>query len=233
MSASTMPLADAVLRDLGGHRFKDLAVPERLYQLRDRDFPRLKSLFQTNLPIPANPLVGRRKELADVLRALHGTERIVTVTGPGGIGKTRFALAAAAGHLTSFRTVSGSRSHPVRDPGVVLPTIARALSIDGDLAHRLRDKRCLLLIDNFEQVVAAARQVAELVGACPTVRVLATSREPLRVSAEREYRLRPLPSRSASGSTDCRLRSSSPPPGSGFSSRSCSSNGSTAASPCS
>jgi predicted ATPase len=193
VSASTLPLVDSILRDLGEHRFKDLSAPERVYQLGDRDFPRLKTLYQSNLPIPANPLVGRERELADVLRAVRDEERVVTVTGPGGIGKTRFALAAAAEASDEFPDgVWFVDLTPVRDPGVVLPTIAHAVGIDGDLSRRLRDERCLLLIDNFEQVIAAAADVAELVGASPGVRVLATSREPLRIAAEREYKLPPL-----------------------------------------
>lgn len=194
VSASTMPLVDSALRDLGEHRFKDLAAPERVYQLGDRDFPRLQSLYQSNLPIPANPLVGREEALADVLLALREEPRVVTVTGPGGVGKTRFALAAAAEASDAFPDgVWFVDLTPVRDPGVVMPTIAHALGIDGDLTRRLRDERCLLLIDNFEQVIAAAAGVADLVGAGPGVRVLATSREPLRIAAEREYKLPPLP----------------------------------------
>ena len=198
VSSSTMPLVDVTLRDLGEHRFKDLAAPERVYQLGDHDFPRLKTLYQTNLPIPANPLVGRERELADVVRALREGERVVTVTGPGGIGKTRFALAAAAAASDEFPDgVWFVDLRPVRDPGVVIPTIAHALGIDGDISRRLRDERCLLLIDNFEQVVAAAGRIAQLVGASPGTRVLATSREPLRIAAEREYKLPPLPESAA------------------------------------
>jgi len=197
VSVSTRPLVDSVLRDLGEHRFKDLVAPERVFQLGGCDFPRLKTLYQSNLPVPANPLVGREEELEDVIRALHD-ERVVTITGPGGIGKTRFALAAAAEASDGFPDgVWFVDLTPVRDPGVVLPTIAHTLSIDGDLGRRLREERCLLVVDNFEQVVAAAGDVAEVVGAGPGVRVLATSREPLRIAAEREYKLSPLPGSSA------------------------------------
>ena len=195
VSAATASLLDDELVDLGEHRFKDLAAAERVYQLGQREFPRLKTLYQTNLPIPANPLVGRKKELADVLHVFReDTDRVVTVTGPGGIGKTRFSLAAAAEASEDFPDgVWFVDLTPVRDPGVVVPTIAHSLGVDGDLSRRLREERCLVLLDNFEQVVAAATDVAELVASCPDLRVLVTSREPLRIAAEREYQLRPLP----------------------------------------
>jgi predicted ATPase/class 3 adenylate cyclase len=194
VSATTAPLLEGGLIDLGEHRFKDLAAPERVFQLGDRAFPRLASLYQTNLPIPANPLVGREQEVADVLEAFRGGERVVTVTGPGGIGKTRFALAAAAEASDDFPDgVWFVDLSPVRDPRVVMPTIAHTLGIDGDLSRRLRGDRCLLLLDNFEQVVGAAGEIAALVGTCPGVRLLVTSREPLRVAAEHEYKLPTLP----------------------------------------
>ena len=195
VSASTASLLETPLHDLGEHRFKDLAAPERVYQLGDRQFPALKSLYRTNLPIPANPLVGRKKELADVLRLVDdGPAAVVTVIGPGGIGKTRFALAVAGEAAERFPDgVWFVDLSPLRDPGLVMPTIAHTLGIDGDLARRLGDARCLLLVDNFEQVVAAASDLASLVAACPELRILATSREPLRIAAEHEYQLRSLP----------------------------------------
>jgi predicted ATPase/class 3 adenylate cyclase len=194
VSAATAALVEHDLRDLGEHRFKDLAAPERVFQLGHAQFASLKSLYRTNLPVPANPLVGRRRELVDVL-ALVGDEatRAITITGPGGIGKTRFALAAAAESSDHFPDgVWFIDLTPVRDPRLVLSTVAQAAGSDGDLRHSLRDTRCLLVLDNFEQVVAAARDVAELLASCPRVRVLATSREPLRIAFEREYQLPPL-----------------------------------------
>ncbi|HET8968490.1 MAG TPA: NB-ARC domain-containing protein, partial [Gaiellaceae bacterium] len=195
VSASTALLVEIELTDLGRHRFKDLAAPEQVFQLGAAAFPPLSSLFRTNLPIPANPLIGRKKELVDVLRLLlTGSARAVTVTGPGGIGKTRFAIAAAAEASDDFPDgVWFVDLTPVRDPALVPSTIAHAAGAEGDLARALRDSRCLLVLDNFEQVVAAARDVAEVLAACPSVRVLATSREPLRIAAEQEYELRPLP----------------------------------------
>jgi predicted ATPase len=193
-AASTAALLDVDLTDLGEHRFKDLAAPERIFQVGAANFPPLKSLYRTNLPVPANPLVGRKKELVEVLRLVQGDARLVTVVGPGGVGKTRFALATAAEAADAFPDgVWFVDLSPVRDAQLVLPTVAHALGADGDLTRHLRDAACLLLIDNFEQVVGAAGDLAPLVASCPDVRVLVTSREPLRISAEREYALRPLP----------------------------------------
>jgi predicted ATPase len=194
VGSSTAALVDVDLVDLGEHRFKDLASAERVFQLGSTEFPPLKSLYRTNLPVPANPLVGRKKELVDVLRLVQGDTRVVTIVGPGGVGKTRFALETAAEAADSFPDgVWFVDLSPVRDARLVLPTVAHALGVDGDLERHLRDCVCLLLVDNFEQVVGAAADLAPLVASCPDVRVLVTSREPLRIAAEREYELRPLP----------------------------------------
>ena len=196
LSASTAVLLDESfeLIDLGEHRFKDLAAAERVFQLGVERFPPLKSLFRTNLPVPANPLVGRSKEMLEVGHMLGDGARLVTITGPGGVGKTRFALAAASEASDRFPDgVWFVDLSPVRDPALVAPTIAHTIEADGDLAHHLRDASSLLVIDNFEQVIAAARDLALLLGACPNVRVLATSREALRISHEQEYSLDPLP----------------------------------------
>ncbi|HEX5729804.1 adenylate/guanylate cyclase domain-containing protein, partial [Microbacterium sp.] len=138
------------LVDLGEHRFKDLAAPERVYQLGDGEFPPLKSLYRSNLPLAANPLVGRKKELADVLKALLDGSRAVTITGPGGVGKTRFALAVAGEAAHAFP--DGVWFVPLaalRDPALVLPTVAVAIGADGDVARHIGDSQCLLFLDNF------------------------------------------------------------------------------------
>src|SRR4051794_11537916 len=195
VSTSTAALVDErfELVDLGEHRFKDLAAAERVFQLGGKRFPALKSLFRTNLPVPANPLVGRKREIHDVGRLLGNGPRLVTITGPGGVGKTRFALAAASEASDRFPDgVWFVDLSPVRDPALVAPMIAHAIDVDGDLAHHLLHSRSLLVIDNFEQVIGAARDLALLLGACPDLRLLATSREPLRISHEQEYPLDPL-----------------------------------------
>ncbi len=181
------------LHDLGAHRLKDLAEPERIYQLGDGDFPPLKTINNSNLPLPAEPLVGRKKELADILRLLRDSARLVTVTGPGGMGKTRFALEAASELIETFRDgVWWIGLAPIRDARLVLPTIANALGLQGDPAAELGRKELLLLLDNFEHVVDAAVGVAEIQRRCAGVAVLVTSREPLHVAGERELALAPL-----------------------------------------
>jgi predicted ATPase len=195
VSQATRDLAaDNGLRDLGEHRLKDLAAPERIYQLGEGEFPPLKSLNNSNLPLPAEPLIGRKKELADVLQSLRAGTRVLTIAGPGGIGKTRFALEAAAESIDDFRDgVWWVGLAPVRDPTLVLPTIASVVGAKGRLSDALKGKRLLLLLDNFEQVVEAAREVADLQQTCADVAVLVTSREPLHIDGEREYALPPLP----------------------------------------
>ena len=195
MSSAAVALVDLEVRDLGDHRLKDLSAPERIYQFGDREFPRLKSLFQTNLPVPANPLIDRKKELADVLSLLTTDgARVVSVTGPGGVGKTRFALAAAGEAADRFPDgVWFVPMAPLRDSQLVLPSIAKAVGAEADLLRHVAGLECLLLLDNFESVIGAAADIAALAAAAPAVRMLVTTREPLRIAIEREYRLGPLP----------------------------------------
>src|SRR5215213_2851029 len=158
VSAATRALVDGELRDRGEHRLKDLSAPERIYQLGDHDFPPLKSLHRTNLPVPATPFLGRERELAEVLDLLEGGDlRLVTLTGPGGTGKTRLALqaagAAADAHPDGVYWVPLA---PLRDPELVLQAAAQALAAEDGLAEDIGDKSLLLLFDNFEHVVEAA-----------------------------------------------------------------------------
>jgi predicted ATPase/class 3 adenylate cyclase len=185
---------DVELRDLGEHRLKDLAAPLRLHQLGRDEFPRLRSLSQARLPLEREPLVGRKRELSELLRLLRAEHaRIVTVTGPGGIGKTSLAISAAAELVEAFQDgVTLVELAAVRDADHVLPAIADALGADGDAAAHIGDHELLLVLDNFEQVVEAAPVIANLLAVCPNLRALVTSREPLRVAAEREFPLRPL-----------------------------------------
>ncbi|MBA3376635.1 MAG: adenylate/guanylate cyclase domain-containing protein [Actinobacteria bacterium] len=189
VSASTSALVELELRDLGEHRFKDLSAAERVYQLGDGDFPPLRSLYWTNLPVPATPFVGRAGELTEVVELLFRHEvRLLTLTGPGGTGKTRLALQAAA--ETSDRYPDGIwwvPLAPLMDPAVVPAQIAQALGATGELCAHVSDKRLLLLLDNFEHLLDAAPGVASLLGACPNLEVLATSRELLRLQAEFAY----------------------------------------------
>jgi predicted ATPase/class 3 adenylate cyclase len=182
------------LRDLGEHRLKDISAPVRLFQLGRNEFPPLRSLNRGRLPVEAIALLGRRRELADLLRLL-GKERVrlVTLTGPGGIGKTSFAVAGASELIESFDDgVTLVELATIRDPALVLPTIADALDAEGDVAEHIGARELLLVLDNFEQVVEAAGDVARMQSMCPNLSILATSREPLRVAGEREFPLRPL-----------------------------------------
>jgi predicted ATPase len=187
LSQATRDLAGADrLRDLGLHRLKDLTEPERLYQLGEDEFPPLKSLDQTNLPVQPTPFVGRERELADVL-ALLETHRIVTLTGPGGAGKTRLALQAAAESVEQYGDgIWFVALAAIRDPQLIEPTIAGVVGGPDDLHEFLADKRMLLVLDNLEQLLPEAADIVVRLDA----RILATSRTRLNVTAEQEF---PLP----------------------------------------
>ncbi len=193
VSASTAALVGVEeLRDLGEHRLKDLSAPERIYHVGDEDFPALKSLYRTNLPIPATPFLGRENELAEVLDLLEDA-RLLTLTGPGGTGKTRLGLQAAAEASDRYPDgVFWVPLAPLRDAELVLETAGQALGATDGLADHVSDKSLLLLLDNFEHVVEAAEGLAELLAACPNLQLLVTSRELLRLPAEQAYPVPPL-----------------------------------------
>jgi predicted ATPase len=206
--ADALP-AGVALRALGPHRLKDLDQPAPLYQLvvvgLPADFPPPRTLDRHahNLPIQPTPLVGRAAEVAAVCALLRrGDVRLVTLTGPGGVGKTRLALQVGAELLDQFADgVWFVPLAPIVDPDLVAPTIVRALGLaEGEAPPRaaqllrayLRDKRLLLVLDNFEQLLAAAPLVAELLAAAPGLAVLATSRAPLHLSGEHDVAVPPL-----------------------------------------
>jgi predicted ATPase len=190
VSASTAALVDAgQLRDLGEHRLKDLSMPERLFQLGGGQFPPLRTLYRTNLPIPASPFLGRVEELAQI-HGLLGREdvRLLTLSGAGGSGKTRLALQAAGAAADDYpQGVWWVPLAPLQDVGEVIPAAVRALGGGGALAELVGDRRLLLLLDNFEHVVGAAVEVAALLTECPRVDIMVTSREWLRVRGEVTY----------------------------------------------
>jgi predicted ATPase/class 3 adenylate cyclase len=194
LSQTTRELVEVETRDLGLHRLKDLESPQRIFQLGDEEFPPLKTLTQTNLPLPPTRFLGRARELGEVLALLsRGDVRQLTLTGSGGVGKTRLAVAAASSVVTEYEHgVWWISLSDVQDPDLVLPTVAQVLGAKDDLASHIRDRRMLLLIDNFEQVVEAASQVAGLLARCPSLRCLATSREPLHIGGEHVYVVPPL-----------------------------------------
>src|SRR5215204_2442491 len=196
------------LRDLGEHRLKDLFRPERVFQLLapelPSEFPPLRTLEarRNNLPLQPTPLVGREREVGEVVERLRSEKmRLLTLTGPGGTGKTRLGLQAAADVLEEFSDgVFFVALATITEPELVASTIARALgvkesaeqSLIESLKNYLRDKHLLLVLDNFEQVLDGAPLVGELLGACPNLKVLATSRIPLRLYGEQEYPVPPL-----------------------------------------
>jgi predicted ATPase/class 3 adenylate cyclase len=198
--------AGIVLIDLGVHRLKDMAHPERLFQLSGgglaADFPPLGSLnnpaLRHNLPLQLTPFIGRSRQLAEV-RGLVATRRIVTLTGAGGCGKTRLALQVAADLLDgSGDGVWLVELAAVTDPDAVAPAIAAALGIPEQtgrptaevLGDALEPQEILIILDNCEHLISAAAKVTDAIAhRCPRVHVLATSREPLGIGGEVIYRV--------------------------------------------
>jgi predicted ATPase/class 3 adenylate cyclase len=210
VSASTASLLRGVLpegtelRDLGEHRLKDLVETERVWQLAApglaEAFPPLRSLkaLPNNLPRQLTPLIGREDVLAEI-EPLVREHPLVTLVGTGGVGKTRVALQVGADLLDgSGDGVWFVDLAAVSDPSLLTGTIGAALSVREQqgrplletLQHYLKSKRLLLILDNCEHVVEETAQIADaILHACAEVRVLATSREPLRIHGEQVYRM--------------------------------------------
>ncbi len=197
----------AALRDLGRHQLRDLREPEQLFQLvaagLPETFPPLKTLDArpNNLPLALTSFIGRERELSEIGALLRG-HRLLTLTGPGGTGKTRLALQAAAEALEEFPDgVFLVDLAPLQEPDFVPSGVARALGVQElpgvplreSVARFLRGKRLLLLLDNYEHLLSAAEFAAALLRAAPGVSLLVTSRAPLRVAGEHEYAVPPLP----------------------------------------
>jgi predicted ATPase/class 3 adenylate cyclase len=195
------------LRGLGEHRLKDLLAPERLSQVvapgLPEEFPPLRSLDTrpNNLPTQLTSFVGRHDELEEALRLLRGT-RLLTLTGPGGIGKTRLSLQIAAAAADDFPDgVWFVPLEPVRERELVAPTIARVIGVtdkanrpvlDG-IAEALGSGRVLFVLDNFEQAIDAAPIIPEMLARSAGLRILVSSRTALRVSGEQEFPVPGLP----------------------------------------
>ena len=205
VSSSTAALVGTKrLRDLGQHRFKDLRAPERVFQLGDGEFPPLKSLFRTNLPVPATLFLGREREVAELVELLaQRSVRLLTLTGPGGTGKTRLALQAVAEAAEVYPDgVWWIPLASIRDSGLILPAVAQALelkeqletSLEETLRTRLATRRLILLLDNAEHLLPyAVGSIAALRDAGATIVV--TSRERLRLKGEQAWPVPPLAER--------------------------------------
>jgi predicted ATPase/class 3 adenylate cyclase len=196
------------LLDMGQHRLKDLTRPEHIYQLvtpgLPSAFPPLKTLDNqpNNLAVQLTPLIGREKEVADVCETLRRLDvHLLTLTGPGGTGKTRLGLQAAADLLDDFPNgVYFVELAALTDHNLVASTIAQTLGVtaSGDrpildsLKDYLQDKQMLLVLDNFEQLTQAAPIVTALLKGTPRLKILVTSRVGLRVYGEHEYPVAPL-----------------------------------------
>ena len=193
LSRATHELVNEKVTDLGEHRLKDIQGSVRIFQLGSERFPPLRAISNTNLPRPASSFVGRAREVADVVSRLNNSVRLLTLTGPGGSGKTRLAIEAAVELVPAFSAgVFWIGLAPLRDPALVTATVAQTLGTKDDLAAHIADRELLLLLDNFEQVVAAAPGLSALVEVCPNLKILVTSRERLRVRGEVEYAVLPL-----------------------------------------
>lgn len=196
------------LRDLGEHRLKDIEAPEHLHQVvipeLASDFPPPRSVESrpSNLPVPLTPFIGRAKEIAEVRDLLSNPQtRAVTLLGPGGTGKSRLSLRVAEEVIHTMPDGAffvGLAA--IREAELVLPAIAGVLKVKEEsgrplldsLKAHLADRSLLLVLDNFEQVSQAARDVGQLQAASPGLRILTSSRQPLRLSGERVYPVPPL-----------------------------------------
>ena len=202
--ALVMEGAEFEVRDLGEHVLKGLPQPQRLYQLLhprlQAEFPALRTAGKPspNLPVQTTPIVGRDRELHAIESMLcePGTH-LLTLTGPGGTGKTRLAIHAAADLADEFaHGIYFVSLAAIDDPALVLPAIANTLGVSAaagqSLPAYMAGKSMLVVMDNFEQVVAAAPALGSLMIQAPSVRFLATSREPLHLSGERVFPVSPL-----------------------------------------
>ena len=199
------------LADLGQHRLKDLGRAERVFQVTGpglaEGFGPLRSLddpaLRHNLPSQATSFVGRAAELAELRSLVSGGSRLVTITGPGGIGKSRLALQVAAEALDGAGDgVWLVELAPVADPELVARTVAAVLGVREEpgrpvldtLVDAVGDRHLLVVLDNAEHVLGAAAKLADaLIRSCPRACLLVTSREPLGISGEHVFRVPPLP----------------------------------------
>ncbi|HLX31180.1 MAG TPA: adenylate/guanylate cyclase domain-containing protein [Gaiellaceae bacterium] len=193
LTRATRELVGGPMLDLGEHRLKDFDEPVSLFQLGTERFPELKTISNTNLPRPVSSFVGRAREQEELAALLRDGSRLVTLSGPGGSGKTRLAIEVASELVTAFKAgVSWVGLAPLRDPLLVPETIAQTLGAKDGLERHIGDRELLLVLDNFEQVVEASPELGTLLEGCPNLKLLVTSRERLRIRGEVEYPVPPL-----------------------------------------
>jgi predicted ATPase len=221
VSSATQALVGDGLRPLGEHRFKDLADAERVYQLGDESFPPLRSLPETNLPVPATPFLGRDAELEAVGSLLSNGVRLLTLTGVGGTGKTRLALQAAAERANDFPGgVFWVALASLANAELVLPSVIQALGaaesgeeqLAAVVVERTGGRRALLLLDNCEHLLPELATPLAKLRDLPSVRVLATSRERLNLEGEHVFAVPPLFEADAVGLFEARARAAGAPP---------------------
>lgn len=193
LSKTARELVSIEVLPLGEHRLKDFSAPVLLFQLGSEPFPPLRTISTTNLPHPASSFVGRQREVSEVATLLADGTRLLTLTGPGGTGKTRLAIEAAGRLVADFPDgVHWVSLATLKDPSLVTESIGHTLGVKNGLAAHIGDRKLLVLVDNLEQVVSAAPKLAAVVEACPNLQMLITSRELLRIRGETEYRVLPL-----------------------------------------
>ena len=195
LSRSTRALIErpVSLQELGEHRLKDIDEPLALYQLGGRGFPPLRTISNTNLPRPVSSFIGRERELAETRARLADGARLLTLTGPGGSGKTRLAIALATELVPDHRAgVFWVALASIRDPTLAVEAIARTIGAKGAPADHVADRDLVLVLDNLEQVIDVASDLAALLTACPNLILIVTSRELLRVQGEIGYRVPPM-----------------------------------------
>lgn len=193
LSKAARELVSVEALPLGEHHLKGFSAPVAIFQLGSEPYPPLRTISTTNLPHPASSFVGREKEVSEVVALIGDGSRLLTLTGPGGTGKTRLAIEAAARLVADFPDgVHWVSLATLKDPALVTESIAQTLGAKNGLAGHIGDRKLLVVVDNLEQVVSAAPKLAAIVEACPNLQMLITSRELLRIRGETEYPVLPL-----------------------------------------
>ena len=216
LSKSARELVEGLsVTDLGEHRLKDIEGAVAIHQLGEKTFPPLKTISNTNLPRPASSFIGRERERDEVVRELRDGARLLTLTGPGGSGKTRLALEAASELVPAYKAgVFWVGLAALREPSLVTDTIAQTLGAKDGLAEHIGDREMLLLLDNLEQVIEAAPELSELAAVLSQPRPAGDEpRAPARAGRSRvrrpSARLARRPSRSSASALGSKRRTRS------------------------